>query len=84
MGALALSLVAKFWPYLIAAGAALAGLLTAYSKGRASQKAKQAAKELVAAQDRLEMDREATAAERSAAGMTDDQARAEATRWIKR
>ncbi|WP_027036512.1 hypothetical protein [Mesorhizobium ciceri] len=52
---------------------------------RAKQdKAKQAARDLAAAQDSLEMNREATAAERQAAGMTDDQARAEATKWAKR
>ena len=46
--------------------------------------AKRAAEQLAAAQDRLEMNREATAAERQAAGMSDDQARAEATKWAKR
>ncbi|RWB05478.1 MAG: hypothetical protein EOQ39_22355 [Mesorhizobium sp.] len=45
--------------------------------------AKQAARDLAAAQDSLEMNREATAAERQAAGMTDDQARSEATKWAK-
>lgn len=81
---IATALIEQLWPYLLAGVMALAGLWTAYRKGSAREKAKQAAKELAAAQDRLEMDREATAAERQAAGMTDDQARAEATKWAKR
>lgn len=45
---------------------------------------KQAVGRLAAVEDRLEMDREATAAERKAAGMTDDEARAEALKWSRR
>ncbi|RWQ16078.1 hypothetical protein [Mesorhizobium sp.] len=45
--------------------------------------AKHAADKLAAAEDRLEMDREATAAERLAASMTDAEAREVATKWAK-
>lgn len=61
-------------------GIYIAGGINRAKKDRAQQ----AAKELAAAQDRLEMDREATAAERNAAGMTDADARAEAEKWAKR
>ncbi|MER9079971.1 hypothetical protein [Mesorhizobium sp. M0895] len=52
--------------------------------GANAERAKQTAGKLAAAQDRLEMDREATAAERAAAGMTDASARAEAKKWVRR
>ena len=55
------------------------GVLT----GAKKERAKTMAKDLKAAEDRLEMDREATAAERQAAGMTDDEARAEALKWAR-
>ncbi|RWN31744.1 hypothetical protein [Mesorhizobium sp.] len=61
------------------------GLYVAGGINRAKKEAaKQAAGKLAAAEDRLEMDREATAAERQAAGMTDDAARKEAEKWAKR
>lgn len=53
-------------------------------RGAKRERDKQAAGKLAAAEDRLEMDREATAAERAAAGMTDDQARKEAEPWVRR
>lgn len=74
----------EFWPYIAAAGAALIAFWRVYAMGQNSVKAKQAKKELAAAKDRLEMDREATAAERQATGMTDDAARKEAEKWAKR
>ncbi|TIO14915.1 MAG: hypothetical protein E5X86_22600 [Mesorhizobium sp.] len=61
------------------------GLYVAGGINRAKKEAaKQAAGKLAAAEDRLEMDREATAAERQAAGMTDAEAREVATKWAKR
>ncbi|WP_457151276.1 hypothetical protein [Mesorhizobium sp. P5_C1] len=46
MGALAM--LGQLWPYLLAMGAALAGLWTAYAKGKASQKARQDAADAAA------------------------------------
>ncbi|MES0207949.1 hypothetical protein NKJ93_02465 [Mesorhizobium sp. M0028] len=60
------------------------GLYVAGGINRAKKDAaKRAAEQLAAAQDRLEMDREATAAERAAAGMTDEQSRKEAEPWVR-
>ena len=61
------------------------GLYVAGGVSRAKQQAaKQAVEKLAAAEDRLEMDRDATAAERKAAGMSDAEAREEASKWAKR
>ncbi|MER8827247.1 hypothetical protein NKH73_14255 [Mesorhizobium sp. M0938] len=61
------------------------GLYVAGGVNRAKKEAaKQAAGKLAAAEDRLEMDREATEAERQAAGLTDDAARKEAEKWARR
>ncbi|RWI22888.1 MAG: hypothetical protein EOQ92_18410 [Mesorhizobium sp.] len=72
---------------LIALFAAVVGGISLYVAGgvnRAKKEAaKQAARNMAAAEDRLEMDREATAAERHAAGMTDAEAREVATKWAK-
>ncbi|RWN51928.1 hypothetical protein [Mesorhizobium sp.] len=73
---------------IMAIFAAVVGGLWLYVAGginRAKKEAaKQAAGKLAAAEDRLEMDREATAAERHAVGMTDADARKVATKWAKR
>lgn len=45
MSALLLTLIKPLWPYLLAGGMALAAIATAYFKGKASEKAKQAAEE---------------------------------------
>jgi outer membrane murein-binding lipoprotein Lpp len=67
--------------------AAVVGGLSLYVAGginRAKKdKAATAAKDLAAAQDRLEMDREATAAERQVTGQTDAQAKQEAAPWVR-
>ncbi|RWK53494.1 hypothetical protein [Mesorhizobium sp.] len=61
------------------------GLYVAGGINRAKKEAaNQAAGKLATAEDRLKMDREATAAEREAAGMTDAEAREVATKWAKR
>lgn len=83
MNALVIVVLDQMWPYLIAGALGLAALVTAYARGRSGEKARQAGRDLAAAQDRLEMNREATAIERRAAGMTDDQARKEAAPWIR-
>ncbi|MFK0688001.1 hypothetical protein ACFX5Q_07320 [Mesorhizobium sp. IMUNJ 23033] len=51
--------------------------------GAKAERNKQAAKDLAAVNDRLEMDREATATERQATGMTDEQAKKEAAPWVR-
>lgn len=80
----AVALVLKFWPYIVAAAAAVIAGWKLRQSGVNSERAKQSAERLAAAEDRLEMDREATAAERKAAGMTDDEAKAEAMKWSRR
>lgn len=78
------SFILQFWPYIV--GAIVAGFSAwrLRQSGVNSERAKQTAGKLAAAEDRLEMDREATAAERKAAGMSYDEARAEAEKWAKR
>lgn len=75
-------------PTILAIGAGIIAVAGAWFKGRLSgakaERNKQAAGKLAAAEDRLEMDREATAAERATAGMTDEQARKEAEPWVRR
>jgi outer membrane murein-binding lipoprotein Lpp len=74
-------------PVILGIGAAIIAAAGAYFKGTLNgakrERDKQATKDLAAAQDRLEMDREATIAERTAAGMTDEQAKQEAAPWVK-
>lgn len=79
-----MTLLLEFWPYIAGAIAGLFGLWRVYAMGQNSVKAKQAKKELAAAKDRLEMDREATDEERKAAGMSDEQAKQEAAPWVRR
>lgn len=54
------------------------------STGARLEREKHGRERLAAIEDRLEMDREATADERKAAGMTDAEAKAEALKWSKR
>ncbi|MEI5680512.1 MULTISPECIES: hypothetical protein [unclassified Mesorhizobium] len=83
-----LSLFAGGNGYLIGGGAVfllwLITILKAVLWGAGREREKQAGDKLAAAEERLEMDREATAAERQAAGMSDDEARKEAMRWAER
>lgn len=61
------------------------GLYVAGGVNRAKKDAaRQAAEKLAAAEDRLEMDREATDAERAARDLPDEAARREAMRWARR
>ncbi|WP_406873284.1 hypothetical protein WHT83_06185 [Aminobacter sp. P9b] len=64
--------------------AALIAFITGNSRGARLQERKQAAEKLVAAEDRLEMDREATDADRRARDLSDAEATKEAMRWAKR
>ncbi|TIN08561.1 MAG: hypothetical protein E5X38_30365 [Mesorhizobium sp.] len=76
-------LLQQAWPYLAAGLVGLAAIVTAYFKGKSNEKAKQAARDLAAAQERVEMNREATDIERQTVGLTDDQARKEAAPWVR-
>ncbi|MER8594982.1 hypothetical protein NKH33_26055 [Mesorhizobium sp. M1182] len=73
---------------VMTAFAAVAGGIGLYVAGginRARKEAvKQAEAKVAAAEDRLEMRREAAAEERKAAGMADAAARAEAEKWARR
>lgn len=72
---------------LMASGGAVA-LWFAYIFGRKSgtavAEARRERERLAAERERHEMDREATAAEKRAAGMTDEEAREEAMKWARR
>ncbi|BCH22482.1 hypothetical protein [Mesorhizobium sp. L-8-3] len=76
-----------FTGYLFAAGAAIVALIGVVVKSRIDgarlERAKHAAEELRAAEDRLEMGREATGEERKAAAMSDAEARREALKWAR-
>lgn len=82
-----LSLFSGGTGYLVGGGVIfIIWLLTIFKAvlwGANRQEEKQAVDKLKEAEERLEMDREATEAERKAAGMTDDEARKEAMRWAK-
>ncbi|MER8995164.1 hypothetical protein NKJ73_23400 [Mesorhizobium sp. M0074] len=70
---------------VLAAVAGGIGLYVAGGINRAKKEAvKQAEAKVAAAEDRLEMNREAAAEGRKAAGMTDAAARAEAEKWARR
>ncbi|CAH2408330.1 hypothetical protein [Mesorhizobium ventifaucium] len=61
------------------------GLFVAGGISRANKDtARRAAEKLAAVEERLEMDREATDAERAARDLPDEAARREAMRWAKR
>ncbi|WP_353820605.1 hypothetical protein, partial [Mesorhizobium sp.] len=59
------------------------GFFVAGGISRAKEDTARRAAEKLAAQDRLEMDREATDAERAARGLPDEAARREAMRWAR-
>ena len=83
MSALLLTALAKFWPYLVAILAAGFAALKLRQSGANAERAKQAGRDKKAVEERLEMDREATAAEREATALSDEGARKEAMRWVK-
>jgi len=56
MSALMSALLAQFWPYIVAGGAALLGLWKVYAMGKASQKAKQAEADAQATTDARKID----------------------------
>jgi outer membrane murein-binding lipoprotein Lpp len=81
------AILARLWNYAAWISAFFAFVIGIYMKGRADAKAKakeaQMQREAKAKEERLEMNREATEAERKAAGMTDEEAKKEAMKWAK-
>ncbi len=78
------ALLLKFWPYIAGAIVAAFSAWKLRQSGVNSERARQAKEKVAAAEDRLEMDREATEIERRVTGMSDDEARKEADRWARR
>ncbi|WP_144223593.1 hypothetical protein [Mesorhizobium amorphae] len=78
-----LALFLQYWPAIVAAVVAIIGGWKLRQSGVNAERARQAKKDIAAAEDRLEMDREATAIERRVSGMTDNEARKEADRWAR-
>nr|WP_145994381.1 hypothetical protein [Mesorhizobium loti] len=77
------ALLLQFWPHIVGAiGAVLVGWRLRQS-GINTERAQHMREMLAAAEDRLEMDREATDIERRVSGMSDDKARKEAMRWSR-
>lgn len=78
--------ILSFIPFewLLALGAAAVLTIGAYFKGKGASKLADAKKQVEAANDRLEMHREATDIEKRVAGMSDEEARAEAAKWARR
>jgi hypothetical protein len=68
--------IAQTWPYLLAGIAGLAGLLTAYSKGQAREKAKQAQADAAARTEGQKIDD-------AVAGRTPDDNRGRLSKWSK-
>ncbi|MER8882585.1 hypothetical protein [Mesorhizobium sp. M0816] len=77
MGAIIAALIGQFWPYILAGVMALAGIWTAYSKGKASQKAKLDAERLAARSEADKIDQ-------AVAGMTDAEVLKEQAKWSRR
>lgn len=77
-----------FSGYLLTAGAAIVALVGIVMKSRLDgarlERANRVAEELRAVEDRLEMDREASAEEHTVANMSDAEARREAMKWARR
>lgn len=78
------ALLLQFWPYIAGAIAAAFAAWKLRQSGVNAERARQAKEKVAAAEDRLEMDREATDIERRVNGMSDDEARKEADRWVRR
>lgn len=72
---------------LTAAGGALVALLLAawriFAAGKAVERGKTAQRDLKAANDQLEMHREAGAVEREARNLSDEEARRKAAKWSR-
>jgi len=81
-----LALIPGGWATAILAGIGALGvaLWRAFAAGKKSAEGEQAVEDREAVKERLEMHRDATEAERKAAGMSDDEAKQEALKWAKR
>ena len=79
-----LALILQYWPAIVAAVVAVVGGWKLRQSGVDAERTRQAKKDIAAAEDRLEMDREATDIERRVTSMSDAEARKEASRWVKR
>lgn len=77
------ALILQFWPYIVGAIAAAFGAWKVRQSGVNAERARQDRDKLASTEDRLEMDREATAVERRTGGMSDEEARKEAMRWSR-
>lgn len=84
MTAFLLGLLPTIWPYILGAIGLVATFFYARHGGAASERAKQDKARLRAAQERLEMDREATTFEREAAALSDEQAKKEGMAWARK
>lgn len=73
MSAFLASLIAQFWPYILAGVGGLALILQQRRAGAKAERDKQARRDKAALEDRLEMHREATEQEKRAAGMSEDE-----------
>lgn len=80
MTALVTGLLSQLWPYILAGFAALAVL---WQQRHSAVKADRAKRDAKAANERLEMHREATKIEREARDLSDEEAKREALKWSK-
>ncbi|WP_144224133.1 hypothetical protein [Mesorhizobium amorphae] len=78
-----LVLLLQFWPHIVGAAAAMFVGWKLRQSGINAERARQAKARLAAAEDRLEMNREATDIEQHVAGLSEDEARKEAMRWSR-
>jgi len=76
VGAIAIALISHLWPYLLAAGAGLGFLWSAYSKGKAAERAKQIAADAAAATEASKIDD-------AVAGRAPDDNRERLGKWAK-
>lgn len=83
MTAFLLSLALKFWPVIAAVAGGLWWGIRQRRAGAAAVRAEQAMRDAQAREERHEMDREATDAEKQARDLTDAAAREEALKWRK-
>lgn len=76
-------LLLQFWPYIAGAVAAVFAGWKLRQAGINAERTRQALEKLAVAEDRLAMDREATAIQRRVSGLTDEEAKKEAMRWSR-
>jgi hypothetical protein len=84
MTALIVAGLLKFWPIIAGVLGLLGWGIAQRRSGARNERARQAQRDVKAAAERHEMDREATDIERKVRDLSDEQAKAEALRWKKR